>query len=412
MRQEKIKTERVRVFIILRLFIVTFLLFLAHYFFRIEGVFFYCIIAFVCFLSLIYLIWLVYGKYLKLLTWTQIFFDILLETALIHYTGSVDSLFAPIYVLSILSAGTLIAPWTSFVIAGIASALFSGVVVLNYFQVFPGFFPMMNSAHTIEHDSLYLFYATYVRITIFFVVAVLTNHLTRMIERLEEKIRIQERLAFLGDITSAIAHEIRNPLAAISGSIEVLSEDLKSLIDDKNQKLMTAVVEESDRLKRIFSRILDYSRLGELKLERQSLNQLLDGVLFLFEQSKEFDSKVTVIKKYQNQRMDADVDSEQMIDVFSNIVRNAMEAMPEGGQLVVEIERLTDEIQILFSDTGQGIKKEVLKNLFLPFKTTKKTGTGLGLAQAQKIVALHGGSIQIKSKAGAGTQVYIRLKKS
>lgn len=408
----RIQTDRLRVFVILRLFIVTLLLFLAHYGFRLEGLFFYYIIAIVCFLSLIYLFWLIYGKYLNAFTWIQILSDIFLETLLIHYTGGVDSLFVPIYVLSILSGGILIAPWASFVIAGVCSIAFSILVILNYFGMMEQWISPMTGM-MVEHDSLYLFYATYVRITIFFVVAILTNYMTNMILKLEEKIKVQERLAFLGDITSAIAHEIRNPLAAISNSVEVLALDLKTTLTSKNEKLMQAIIEESDRLKRTFGKILHYSKIGELKSEKYSLKRFIDRVLLLVGESKEFPQSVEVIKKYGSKDVQVEIDFEEMTDVFMNLIRNAYEAMPKGGVLMIDFTDTGNQtIEIILRDTGEGIKKEFKKNLFVPFKTTKKMGTGLGLAQAQKILSAHGGKITIHSLPKNGTEVRIFLRKS
>lgn len=402
---------RIRAFIILRLFIVTLLLFLANYVFRIETLIFYYIIAAVCVLSVVYLLWLIYAKRLGFLMWLQIVGDTLLETILIYYTGGVDSLFAPIYVLSIISAGILIVPWASFIFAGFCSVLFSGLVVLNQGGMVPKIFPAVNPAFDASHDNLYLFYATYVRITIFFVVAILTNYLTAMILKLEEKIRLQQRLAFLGDITSRIAHEIRNPLAAISGSIEVLAGELGASLGEKHMKLMNAAVDESERLKRVFSRILDYARMDDIKPEKVSLDQLMDRVLLTFEHNKEFNGNVSVVRKYQGKKVYCEVDPEQMRDAFSNVIRNSYEAMRDGGLLAIQMTPLSEEIEVAINDTGEGIKKETFKTLFAPFKTTKKTGAGLGLAQVQKIVSLHGGRVSVSSHPGKGTSVRIFLRK-
>ncbi|MBI4387928.1 MAG: GHKL domain-containing protein [Candidatus Omnitrophica bacterium] len=407
------RTQRIRVFIILRLFIAALLLFLAHYVFKLEILIFYYLIAAISVLSLIYLGWLIYGKGLTFLMWIQIIFDLLLETALVYYTGGVDSLFAPIYVLSILSAGMFIAPWSSFLVAGLSSFLFSGLVILNYFRGIPTVTLVIGTPSVQSgNDVLYIFYATYVRVTIFFIVAILTNYMTETILHLENRIRLQERLAFVGDITSRIAHEIKNPLAAISNTLEVIMEDLKSNLSEKNLKLMSAVIDESERLKRVFGKILDYSRVGELRTQKIPLNQLIDKVLLLFSTSKEFEvNNVFVEKKYNNKNVMVLVDPEQMIDAFSNIIRNAYEAMPHGGVLTIEINEYPEAVELIIADTGEGIKKEIRKALFTPFKTTKRMGTGLGLAQVHKIVSLHHGKVEVESNEPKGTQVRILLKR-
>lgn len=406
------RDERIKAFIILRLFIVTLLLFLAHNIFQIQILVFYHVIATVCILSLVYLLWFVWGKFLHVLLWIQIFFDILLETVLVHYTGGIDSSFAPIYILSILSGGILIAPWASFVIAGLSSGFFGSLIACHHFGQIPQVLPAFDPNFEPRRDPLYLFYASYVRVTIFFVVAVVTNYMTGLILKLEERVRLQERLAFLGDVTSRIAHEIRNPLAAISGSVEVLMHELKDGLSERNVKLMGAIIEESERLKRVFGKMLDYARFDDLKLEKTPLEELLDRALMSCQHAKEFSPNVIVVKKYEGKRMGACVDSEQMIDVFSNVIRNAYEAMPAGGTLNLDLTRKGGEIEISVSDTGCGIEKNAMKNLFTPFKTSKKTGAGLGLAQVQKIMTLHGGRVDIESASGKGTHVRIYLRES
>jgi len=405
------KVDRLRIVIMLRLFLVTFLLFLMQVVFKTEDLVFYYIIALVCVLSVFYLAWLVYARHLVLLIWFQIILDVVLESGLILYTNGVDSSLATIYVLSIITSGILIAPWSSFLIAGLCSILFSLIVALNHLHMIPSFLLVTGLVSYTRHDPVFLFYAVYVRITIFFVVAILTNYLTGTILKLEERIRIQKRLAFLGDITSTIAHEIRNPLAAISNSIEVLSHDLQGKLSDQNERLMAAVCNESERLKRVFNQILHYSKVDDLNLERSSISKLMDHVLLMSSHSKDLPGEVRIVKCYEGRDVQAEVDPEQIVDVFANIVRNARESMPGGGVLTVDIVEEAKRVKVSIRDTGVGMDKKTLGSLFLPFKTTKKTGTGLGLAQVQKIVAFHEGKIDIESKLGNGTTVEISLKK-
>ncbi len=405
--------DRLRVFIILRLFIATFLLFLAQVVFRTDTLLFYYIIAAVSALSLFYLLWVLTKQALKFLAWLQIVVDLAIETLLIYCTGGVDSLFAPIYILSILSAGIMIAPGASFVIAGLSSLFFSGLVYGNYARLIPEslFLNAMGPAKMPDRDPLYLFYATYVRVTIFFIVAILTNHITRLVLNLEEKIRIQERLAFLGEITSGIAHEIRNPLAAISTTIEVIQKDIRHLLTPKSERLMTAVVDESERLKQVFSKILDYSRQDELALKRINLSELLNQILILIPNSIRNFDKVRLNRRYEGKKVFVEADVFQMQEAIANIIRNSYEAMQSGGSLTIDCMDVKSGAEVIVSDTGVGISKENLKSLFVPFKTTKKMGTGLGLAQSHKIVSQHGGKMSVHSVPQKGTEVRIFLPK-
>jgi len=405
--------DRLRVFIILRLFIATFLLFLAQVVFRTGALLFYYVIASVSILSLFYLLWLLTRKALWLLSWVQILIDLIIETLLIHCTGGVDSLFAPIYVLSILSAGMIIAPGVSFIIAGFSSLLFSSLVYSNHARLIPSFLFLgdMDPARIPGKDPLYLFYATYVRITIFFIVAILTNYMTKLVLNLEEKIRIQERLAFLGEITSGIAHEIRNPLAAISTTIEVIQKDIKHLLTPKSERLMEIVVDESERLKHVFSRILDYSRQNDPVLKRVNVPDLLDQILLLIQSSLPNFNSVRLNKRYENKKVVIEADAFQIQEAIANIIRNSFEAMPAGGVITIDCFETATGVEIIISDTGVGISKENLKSLFVPFKTTKKMGTGLGLAQSHKIISQHGGKIFVHSALQKGTETRIVLPK-
>ncbi|MBI4372573.1 MAG: hypothetical protein HY585_02450, partial [Candidatus Omnitrophica bacterium] len=210
-----ILTQRIRVLIFARLFIATVFLFYAQFVFPTERILFYSIIAACCGLSIIYVLWLISAKHLTALAWFQIVCDLLLESALVAYTGGADSLFATIYVLSILSAGPVLSPAAGFFVAAGSSICFIGAVILYN----SGGITVAEPAG--RRDLIYLFYASYVRITVFFLVAILTYYFSRMIQKLEDRVKTQERLVFLGEVISSIAHEIRNPLASISGSVEL-----------------------------------------------------------------------------------------------------------------------------------------------------------------------------------------------
>ncbi len=407
----KTEHQRIRTFIIFRLFIATLLLFLGHFVFKSEMLLFYYIIAALSISSLIFLVWLLYGGFLRTLNWVQVFFDLIVATVLINFTGGVDSMFAPIYVLSIIGVGMVISPASSFVVAVLSSILFSLMASTNLFSFFHFPFDSLSFSFKVSRDPLYVFYATYVRITIFSIVAFLTYYLTGLVLRLEERVKVHERLAFLGQVASNIAHEIRNPLTVISASVETIAGELKPRLSESMTKLMSAVVDESERLKLIFNRVLDYSRVEQMQLKNTSLINLVEQVLFLLHQSRREMSGLRVVKKYPKKDVFVDMDPFQMQEAISNVIHNALDAMPDGGTLTLEMIEKRDTVELIVGDTGVGMNQEILKSLFVPFRTTKKSGTGLGLAQTHKILTEHGGSIEIKSKEEQGTQVRLILRK-
>ena len=399
--------NRLRVLIFARLFIAAFFLFYAQRVFPTDALVFYSVIVATTLLSAFYVLWLSAGKGLRILAWFQIVCDLILESALVYYTGSADSLFASIYILTILSAGLIIAPAASFYVAAGSSVSFLLAVFLEP-PVSVSFSGLWQEA---RRDVVYLFYASYVRITVFFLVAVLTYFFSQRIRKLEDKMKSQERLVFLGEVVSTIAHEIRNPLASISGAVELILKQVDAKLNEKQKKMMHAVVDESERIKRVFSGLLDYSRLPELRLEEINIAPFLDDIFLLMSHQHSFNSKVNVEALYKNKRKDVKltVDPEQMKQVFMNLIANAYEAMPGGGRLKVNAKTGAGAVSISFEDNGVGMDRKTLNSLFLPFKTAKPNGTGLGLAQAYKIVSQHGGRLVIQSKKGKGTKAEVIL---
>jgi len=168
--------KRLRVLIMARLFIATFLLFYIRFVFPSEHIIFFAQIAAIALLSFMYLIWLISGRHLRTLAVIQITLDLLLESTLIYFTGGTESVFAAIYVLSILSAGYLLSPITSFYIAGGSSLLFVGIVSADYLNLIPLNDIVYGKSPQRGHDLIYLFYVTYVRISMYLIVAFLTYY--------------------------------------------------------------------------------------------------------------------------------------------------------------------------------------------------------------------------------------------
>ncbi len=371
------------------------------------------IIAVTSLLSVFYVLWLFSARQLELLACVQIFFDLILESVLIYYTGGVDSLFAGVYVLSILSAGSVLSSKASFYVATGSAVCFIGTVLLVYFHWIPFGTLLPNPPdYGVKRENVYLFYAAYVQVTVFFLVAILTYYFSQKIERLEFKMKMQERLVVLGEVTSNIAHEIRNPLTSISGSVELISKQLNSQLTEKQRKLMDAIVDESLRINRIFNSLLDYARIPELHLEKISTESFLDEIFLLMKYQEAFNPRVAIKSLYRRKLVKVSADPEQMKQVLMNVITNAFEAMPEGGSLVVDTNTNRYEAIISIEDTGMGMDSKTLESIFVPFKTTKSNGTGLGMAQVHKIINQHGGRVSVQTKQGVGTRIDLVLPKA
>jgi two-component system sensor histidine kinase PilS (NtrC family) len=236
------------------------------------------------------------------------------------------------------------------------------------------------------------------------------------IKRMEERVRQGDRLAAIGRLAAGLAHEIRNPIGSIRGSVEVLRESLAPQGDDR--RLMDIVLRESDRLDAIIRDFLQFSRPPHLVRVPTDLTGMLDEILLMLSNHgglQDADApRVQMRRDAAEPTVKADVDPAQMRQALWNLCLNAVEAMPQGGELRVGVRAVTPEsgravVQVTVEDTGVGITAAELTQVFEPFYTTKPQGTGLGLAIAHRIVEDHGGEMQVQSEPYRGTRFTISL---
>jgi two-component system sensor histidine kinase PilS (NtrC family) len=227
------------------------------------------------------------------------------------------------------------------------------------------------------------------------------------IRDLEEEMRRKEWLANLGEMSAGMAHEIRNPLGALAGAMQMLRKEVAA--DETDRRLMDIAIREATRLDAIITEFLQYARPPALNLAEHDLNKILAETMDLVQHEARGRKKITIVTSLAGGSLLAQVDQDQMRQVFWNLAANAFDAMPGGGQLTITTScrhidaggRKGDVIEIAFQDTGEGIAKENLDKIFLPFFTTKKKGSGLGLAAVHRIVDLHGGWIKVESQQQA-----------
>jgi two-component system sensor histidine kinase PilS (NtrC family) len=225
------------------------------------------------------------------------------------------------------------------------------------------------------------------------------------LRRMEHQMRRAERMATLGQLSAGIAHEIRNPLAAISGSIELLRQGHAASEDDA--ALMAIVNREIDRLNGLISDLLDWANPRPPQIVDLDLAVLVDETVRVFRQDKS--TGVDVVLAGPRELVMAG-DAAKLRQVVWNLLRNAAEAAAAGGgHVAVDVGGTADTAEVVISDDGAGIPREHLSRVFDPFFTTKKRGTGLGLATCHSIVTDHGGTLDVTSDAGGGTRVVVRL---
>ena len=230
------------------------------------------------------------------------------------------------------------------------------------------------------------------------------------IRRLEREVRIQDRLAAVGRLAAAIAHEIRNPLTSIAGSVSMLSGATE--MTDEQRQLLQIVTRESERLNSIITDFLAYSRGKQYRFDRVDLVPLLEDTLTLLEHSLVAENTgIRIERNLKFREASTLADGDKIKQVFWNFCQNAVRAMKNGGTLTVSLESMGDDWQISFADTGHGMSPQQSEKIFEPFQSGFDDGTGLGLAIVYQIVQAHEGKVWARSKMGEGTTFVLRLRR-
>lgn len=231
------------------------------------------------------------------------------------------------------------------------------------------------------------------------------------LRRLERNARLQQRLAAVGEMAAGIAHEIRNPLASMSGSIQVLRQELP--LNEDQAQLMDIVLRESERLNDTIRSFLAYARPQKFVVAPLDLAKVVRDTVMLIRNSSEARDTHLVDVDAPEEPVWFEADENQIRQVIWNIASNGLRAMPGGGRLLlsvaVDTEGPRDEVVLGVRDTGRGIPPEDIDGIFQPFRSSFDRGTGLGLAIVHRIVSDYGGVIQVSSKVGAGTTVRVRF---
>ena len=230
------------------------------------------------------------------------------------------------------------------------------------------------------------------------------------VRRLEREVRMQDRLAAVGRLAAAIAHEIRNPLTSIAGSVSMLS-GLPEMNED-HRRLLDIVTRESQRLNAIITDFLAYSRTKKYQFDRVDLIRLVEDTLTLMDHRMAAEKTgIEIKRRFAVPEAWMLADGDKLKQVFWNLCENSVRAMKGGGTLTAAIESLADDWQVSFIDTGMGMTPQQIEKIFEPFQSNFEGGTGLGLAIVYQIVQAHEGKVWARSKPGQGTTFVLRLRR-
>jgi signal transduction histidine kinase len=352
-----------------------------------------------------------WGRYLTAQAYFQVIGDLLLITALVYATGGIASSGYFLYVFPIMAAGLILSNRASYLTASLAAILFGGLVDMMYLDVIPHGDPGATSGLSLG-SVLYIIFVPW---SAFFLIALLTNSLAGRLRKTrqalfeaERELSVRERLAEAGRVSASLAHEIRNPLAAISGSVQVLKKELT--LRPEQRELMDIVLKESERVSQSLGQFLDFAAPTKRVFATISLPELAGEILKILRSSGELNGRVLVEGNYAASGLRYYGSPAQFKQVFWNVIKNAIIAMPDGGVLTIDfLEPGNGEVELRIADTGKGMTDEDKEHLFEPFYSGFEGGRGLGLAAVRRIVDDYDGRIRIRSEVNKGTEVAITL---
>lgn len=226
-------------------------------------------------------------------------------------------------------------------------------------------------------------------------------------QELENAVIKAEKLAILGQLVAGLVHEIRNPVTAVRGFLQLLQKQLRG---NPKESYIPVMLAELERVNRLITEFLQLTRPGYPKRAECSINKIVREVAMLLESEASI-RNLSVILKTEEDIPPVRADAEQLKQVFVNIIKNAFDALNDGGEVYIKTswDRHEGFVRVAFKDTGAGMDEHTVNNMFTPFFTTKEDGTGLGMFISKRIIDNHGGSIEIRSKPGEGTTVTVLL---
>lgn len=352
-----------------------------------------------------------WGRGLVAQAYVQVVFDLLLITAFVYISGGIASSMYFLYLFPIIAAGLVISGRAGFLAASLSAILFGLLVDGVYF----GFIPAYRPEQAVKASLGSMLATIFVAWGVFFVIAGLMNKLAGSLRKTREALRvaekellIRERLSEAGRVSASLAHEIRNPLAAISGSVQVLKKELA--LSDEQRDLMGIVIKESERVSHSLEQFLDFALPSKRVFSVISLTDILDETLKILQGGGELNGKVEVTGNFRSSDLHYYGNAGQFKQVFWNLIKNAVKAMPEGGRLRLDFLGLQrKEFRIIVADTGKGMTDKDKEHLFEPFYSGFENGRGLGMSIVRKIVDDYDGRIDVRSELNKGTEIAITL---
>jgi len=377
-------------------------------------IFLYGIIGSIFFLSVLYALGLYHIKHHLVFAYVQILIDTTVVTAILFVTGSFSSIFSFLYLVIIIYSSILLPIRGTIAIAALCSVQFGIMVDLEYYGViYP--FGKNDGLLASVYPGSQVFYKILITMIACFAVAFLSSFLSEQVRKtrrelrtMEDHVKRVEKMASIGEMAAGMAHEIKNPLASLTGSIQMLSEDIR--YDPDHDRLMRIILREADRLSSLVNNFLLYARPPAGRVEAVELDKVLTDTVELLKKDAATDDRITIARNIQS-HIWISMDPVHLRQIFWNFLLNAAEAIE--GEGAIDIEMYASKNRHAFvriTDDGCGMTREELKSIFDPFFTTKPAGTGLGLSIVHRILEAYDAWLNVDSEAGKGTTITLQFK--
>jgi two-component system sensor histidine kinase HydH len=376
----------------------------------------YGLIGGIFLLSCIYIVLLAFIRDSLLFAYIQVAVDTGIVSLILFVTGGYASVFSFLYLVVIIYSSILLPRWGVLVIAAICSIQYGVMIDLEYFGIIK---PMAleGSFSAVNFLGKSVLFKVLVTIIACFAVALLSGFLAEQtvktkkeLQALEDHVKRVEKMAYMGEMAAGMAHEIKNPLASLAGSIQLLREDIR--YDPYHDKLMQIALRETDRLSDLVGNFLLFARPQAGKIEKIDLRASILEVLELFEKNSECSSRID-ISIHLAQGIWIEIDPVHFHQVLWNILLNAAEAIEKEGKIDIRLYKSKNNTATLeIEDNGCGIPEATQKMVFDPFFTTKASGTGLGLSIAHSILETYGYLLSVESSVASGTVFALKVNRT
>lgn len=345
----------------------------------------------------------------------QIGIDSIVVTLIIFVTGSFSSIFSFLYLVVIIYSSMLLYRGGTMVMAALCSIQYGIMVDLEYFGIINPYV-LEGSATAVNYPWTHVVFKVMIIMVACFAVAFLSSLLSEQVRKtkkellaLEDRVKRVEKLAYMGQMAAGMAHEIKNPLASLAGSIQILKGEIDFNAD--HEKLMQIVLRETDRLSALANNFLLFAKPPTANVEKVALDKALAETVGLFKKDGNCYDKISIETNLAPDIW-VEMDPMHLSQVLWNLLLNAAESIEDKGVVEISMYPLKQHhVEIRISDNGCGISQELMKSIFDPFFTTKPNGTGLGLSIVHSILESYSTWLDVESKVDQGTTIILRLKR-